>query len=147
MSQTCPLIFRQIDGTIARISSSYVLFLVCLFFLTSQVFFLYFVSVDFLMRLYGLKEYSLIHQLSIATKKLLSLKTEMTDAGAKRLAAGFGLFFMLLLIAEFHLKLDLLLVVTFIIFLICSSLEVLFSYCIGCKVYFIIKKIYPGFME
>lgn len=147
MAQTCPLIFRKIDGTIARVSAVYVSFFVVLFLLTSQVVFLYFIVVDFLMRLYGLKQYSFIHHLSIAVKNILSLKTDMTDAGAKRLAAGFGLFFMLLLIIEYHFKLETLLYITAAIFLVCSFLEIVFSYCIGCKIYFIIKKIYPGFME
>lgn len=147
MSKACPLIFRQIDGTVARISAVLVSFFVVMFLLTSQVMFLYFISIDFLMRLYGWKEYSLIQQLSLFTQKLLSLKTEMTDAGAKRLAAGFGLFFMLLLIAEYHLKLDTIILFTAGTFLVCSFLEIVFSYCIGCKVYFIIKKIYPAFME
>lgn len=147
MSQSCPLIFRQIDGTLARVSAIYVSLFVVLFLLTSQVLFLCFVSVDFLMRLYGLKQYSIIQRLSILTKNIFSLKTEMTDAGAKRLAAGFGLFFMLLLIAEYYLKVDIFLFLTAGIFFTCSSLEILFGYCLGCKVYFVIKKIYPSFME
>lgn len=147
MSKACPLIFRQIDGTIARVSAVFVSFFVVIFLLTSQVLFLYFISVDFLMRLYGLKEYSLIQQLSLFTQRFLSLKTEMTDAGAKRLAAGFGLFFMLLLIIEYHFKLDTAIFFTAGAFLVCSFLEIAFSYCIGCKVYFIVKKIYPAFME
>ncbi|MBU0632636.1 DUF4395 domain-containing protein [bacterium] len=147
MSQACPLIFRQIDGTLARVSAIYVSLFVVLFLLTSQVVFLYFVSIDFLMRLYGLKQYSIIQQLSIFTKNIFSLKTDMTDAGAKRLAAGFGLFFMLLFIAEYYLGLNISLLLSAGVFFICSSLEILFGYCLGCKIYFIIKKIYPGFME
>ena len=147
MSKACPLIFRQIDGTIARVSAVFVSFFVVMFLLTSQVLLLYFISVDFLMRLYGLKEYSLIQQLALFTQRVLSLKTEMTDAGAKRLAAGFGLFFILILIIEYHFKLDTAIFFTAGVFLICSLLEIAFSYCIGCKVYFIVKKIYPAFME
>ena len=147
MSKACPLIFRQIDATVARVSAVFVSIFVVMFLLTSQVLLLYFISVDFLMRLYGLKEYSLIQQLALFTQRVLSLKTEMTDAGAKRLAAGFGLFFILILIIEYHFKLDTAIFFTAGVFLICSLLEIAFSYCIGCKVYFIVKKIYPAFME
>ncbi|WP_345993884.1 DUF4395 domain-containing protein [Sulfurimonas sp. HSL-1716] len=147
MTSTCPIIFKQIDATVTRVSSVYILLFVVLFLTTSQIFFIYFAAMDFLMRLYFLKQYSLIYQLSIATKKVFSLKTYMADAGAKRLAAGFGLFFMLLLIAEYHLRLDILLFVTTAVFLLCGLLETFFGYCIGCKVYFVIKKIYPDFME
>lgn len=147
MAQVCPLIFRQIDGTLARISAVFVSFLVILFLSTMHIIFIYFIIIDFLMRLCGLKQYSLIQQLSILSKRIFSLKTDMTDAGAKRLAAGFGLFFMLLLIIEYHLKSDVLIFTTAAVFLMCSFLEIVFSYCIGCKVYFLIKKIYPSFME
>ena len=147
MSQTCPLTFRLIDGTLARLSAVFVFLFTVLFLLTAQNLFLFFVLVDFLMRLYGIKNYSIIHNLAIISKKLFSLKTEMTDAGAKRLAAHFGVFFVFLLLIESFLNLHVTLYITAGIFLLCSGLEILFSYCIGCKIYFIIKKIYPNFME
>ena len=147
MSQTCPLAFRLIDGTLARLSAVFVFLFTVLFLLTGINLFLFFVLVDFFMRLYGLKKYSIIHNLAIISKKIFSFKTEMVDAGAKRLAAHFGVFFIFLLLIESFLNLDLLLYLTAGIFLLCSGLEIIFAYCVGCKIYFIIKKIYPNFME
>lgn len=147
MSQTCPLAFRLIDGTLARLSAVFVFLFIVLFLFTREDFVLFFVLIDFLMRLYGLKKYSIIHNLAIFSKKIFSLKTEMTDAGAKRLAAHLGVLFVLLLLSESFLNLHVTLYITAGVFLLCSGLEILFSYCIGCKIYFIIKKIYPNFME
>ena len=74
MSQTCPLTFKLIDGTLARVGAVFVFLFVVLFLLTAQKVFLFLVWVDFLMRLYGLKTYSLVYNLAIVTKKIFSLK-------------------------------------------------------------------------
>ncbi len=147
MSQACPLAFRLIDGTLARISALFVAFFVVLFLFTNAIGLLFFILIDLLMRLYGLKKYSLILNAAILTQKMFSLKSEMTDAGAKRLAAHFGLVFLILLIGESFFSLHVMLYLTAAVFLLCTGLEIVFSYCIGCKIYYIIKKIYPRFME
>ena len=145
MAQVCPLLFRQIDATVVRNGSVFVIITVILFLLTAQVALLYLLSVDFLIRLYGHKPYSPIYQLSVGVKHLFKMKTKMADAGAKRLAAQFGLFFVLLLIASYHLHLFIFMSAVALVFLLCASMELLFSYCVGCKVYYLIKKIYPKF--
>lgn len=145
MSQACPLVFRQIDATVVRIGSLFVILTVLLFLFSSQIGLLYFLSIDFLIRLYGRKTYSPVYQLSVGTKALFRMQKKMADAGAKRLAAQFGLFFVLLLIAVYHLHFIPLLYIIAGVFLSCASMELLFGYCVGCKVYFIIKKIYPAF--
>lgn len=71
----------------------------------------------------------------------------MTDAGAKRLAALFGMFFVILLIVGAYLQWHYFIYIVAAIFLSCTSLELAFSFCVGCKVYWLIKKLYPGFME
>ncbi len=145
MAQACPLTFKQVDATVVRIGSFFVMFTVVFFLSTLQVGLLYLLSVDFLIRLYGKKNYSPVYLFSIGIKSLFRLETKMEDAGAKRLAAQFGLFFLLVLIAAYHLHLDMFLYTAAAVFLSCASLELLFGYCIGCKVYFVIKKITAGF--
>lgn len=147
MSQACPLAFRLIDGTLARISALFVALFVLLFLFTNQSGFLFFILIDFMMRLYGFKKYSLVLNAAILTKKIFALQTAMTDAGAKRLAAHFGVLFVVLLIIESFLALHVTLYLTALSFLLCTALEIFFGYCIGCKIYYIIKKIYPKFME
>jgi len=147
VAQACPLLFRQVDGTVARLNALSVSFLVIVFLYTFNVIWLYLLGLDFAIRLYGHKPYSPIYQLSMLTQKILKLPEKMTDAGAKRLAAMFGLFFIFLLTVTAHLQLPSFAFVVAGIFLTCTSLELAFSYCIGCKVYWIIKKIYPAFME
>lgn len=145
MAQACPLLFRQIDGTTARINAVSVTLLVALFLVTSQVLWLYILGCDFMIRLYGSKSYSPIHRISLWVQKVMRLEAKMTDAGAKRLAAHFGLLFTLLLLAGHYLELHAFNTALAALFLLCLTLELLFNYCVGCKIYFIVKKIYPEF--
>lgn len=142
MSQACPLTFKQIDGTIARISALFVSLGFMLFLATNEVAVLYFLAVDFMIRIYGDKRLSIIFQASLALEHLLKLESVMVDSGAKRVAAFFGLGFILLSALLFHLGLHVALYSVATVFLICTSLELFFSYCLGCKVYYIYKKIF-----
>ena len=139
MAQSCPLAFRQIDGTIARLNAFSVFTFLLLFVVTTQAWLLLFLGMDFIIRLYGNKNISPIFQLSKLLKKVLGLETEMVDAGAKRLAAHFGLFFVFVSFAAYLSGLSLLMYATIAVFMLCLSLELLFAYCIGCKIYFIYR--------
>ena len=143
MSQSCPLAFRQIDGTIARLNALSVFVLLSLFMVAKSPFILIFLGADFMVRLYGNKNYSLVFLLSKGIKKIVGFKSEMVDAGAKRLAAHFGLLFVALSLASALAGFEVLMQVTVGVFLFCLSLELLFAYCIGCKIYFIYRKFIP----
>ena len=145
MAESCPVAFRQIDGNLARIGAFFVISFVVAYLLTSTILLLYILAIDFFTRIYWYKPYSIIFQLSIVIKKTLKIETKMTDTGAKKLAAQFGLIFSIILIVQAHFNFDTVLYATASILLICASLELIFDYCIGCKVYYIIKKIYPNF--
>ncbi len=145
MTQACPLSFKQIDGTIARLSALSVSILYVLFLFNAEVLFLYLLAADFLIRLYGDKKMSLVFQVSKGIQKTFKLEPVMVDSGAKRVAAFFGLAFVLLTALFHHLHLENAVYLLAAIFLTCTSLEFFFSYCIGCKVYFIYKKLFPRF--
>ena len=143
MAQSCPLAFRQIDGTIARLNALSVFLLLLLFVFLPHPLILLFLGIDFMIRLYGSKSFSPIFRVSSALKKLFGLASEMTDAGAKRLAAHFGLFFVFAALAFNLAGLTVMTYLTVAVFLFCLSLELLFAYCIGCKIYFVYRKFIP----
>jgi hypothetical protein len=115
--------------------------------ITFNIFILYFLFFDFMMRVFCKKEYSPLFHIASALKKIFRLKNKLTDGGAKRLAGYFGLFFILTLIAANNLNMYIFSLIVSVIFLFCAFLESFFNYCLGCKIYFIIKKIYPSFMD
>ncbi|EHP28626.1 hypothetical protein SMGD1_0099 [Sulfurimonas gotlandica GD1] len=147
MSYSCPLNFESVDSYVARFVALMVSILLIAYMMTFNVVILYFLFFDFMMRLYCKKDYSPLFQISRFLKKAFRLKDEFTDGGAKRLAGYFGLFFILTLVASNNLDFYLFSIVVSFIFLSCALLEAFFSYCLGCKIYFLIKKIYPSFMN
>jgi len=147
MSSSCPLNFERVDSNVSRLSSLTVAFLVILYLFSSNIYILMFLALDFIVKLFVNKELSPISILSHFIKRTLRIKDKFTDGGAKRLAGMFGLLFVVLLILTHFLNIWVASLVVAGIFLSCSLFDVLFNYCIGCKVYFIVKRIYPSFMS
>ena len=143
MAQSCPLAFRQIDGTIARLNAFSVFLLLTLFIVVPNPFILLFLGADYMVRLYGNKNFSPVFQVSRIIQKIFHFRAEMTDAGAKRLAAHFGLLFVFISLAANLAGLTVVMYAATVVFMFCLALELLFSYCIGCKIYFIYRKFIP----
>jgi small-conductance mechanosensitive channel len=144
MVQSCPINYKKIDATIVRCASFYVVLTLAAFLWTMNPFILLFLGADFIFRVYGLKQFSLICMAATLTKQALRLETRMEDAGAKRLASQFGVLFVLLLIAGVFLDLTLLVYITAAIFIACALLELIIGYCVGCKIYYMTKHFFPG---
>ncbi|MEA2072824.1 MAG: DUF4395 family protein [Campylobacterota bacterium] len=147
MSNSCPLSFKQVDSNVSRLTSLFVVVFVVSYLYTNSIFILFFLALDFIMRLFLNRGISPLSMLAEFFKGFLKLKDKFVDSGAKRLAGFFGLSFVLMLIAVHWVHIWMLTLSIAVVFLVCSTLDVLINYCIGCKIYFIIKKIYPGFMS
>jgi len=143
MAQSCPINFQTVDSTITRLNTLSVSILLVFFLISSNPMWLYLLFADFMMRLYGCKTLSLSFQISTLLKSVFRLQDRNVDAAAKSLAAHFGLFFVLLLIATAHLQLSGFIYIISGIFLICLITDLLFDYCVGCKVYYVLKIFFP----
>jgi len=140
MAETCPIAFRQIDGTIVRINALSLSLIVGAYLISGQIIFIYVLGIDLMIRLFMSKRLSPINQLSQLIKIAIRAKTHNTDAGAKRLAAYFALGFSLSIIALHSFEFLYEAKVLGTVFILFSSLEVVFNYCVGCKIYFIYKR-------
>lgn len=147
MSYSCPLNFVQVDANASRLSSLIVASLVIIYLLTLNEFILYFLILDFSLKLFVNREYSFISIIALFLRKSLKFKEKFTDGGAKRLAGIFGLVFVSLLLLTDIFMFETLSLVVAGIFLSCSLLDVFLNYCLGCQIYYIIRKIYPSFMD
>lgn len=147
MAQQCPLIFRQVDATVVRINTLFVISAVSMFLVTQNWIILILLVIDFILRLYGYKHLSPIQNMSLLIQKKFSFPIKMEDAGAKRLAAFFGVGFTIALLIAYSLHSDLAVLIIGSIFLFCASMELFFGYCVGCKIYYIAKKLYPKGFE
>jgi len=139
--------FVRVNTNISRVNALFVSTLVIAYLISSNIAILFFLAMDFSLKLFIDKKYAPLFVLSKFVKEGLKLEDHFSDGGAKRLAAYFGLVFVFLLIATHILHSLTLSLVIGIIFISCALLDVFFSYCIGCKIYFVIKKIYPKFMQ
>lgn len=139
-SKSCPVSFKLIDGTVSRIGAYFVILFILAYLFTSQILFLSILVLDFLIRIYTNKAYSIIFQLSRFVKKRLKLETKMTDGGAKSLAIQFGLLLSILLLFEVLFNFQLAFYITVAIFLVCTTLEAFFNYCVGCEIFYILKR-------
>ena len=147
MPYSCPLNFVQVDSNASRLSSLMVASLVIIYLTTSIEYILYFLILDFSLKLFVNKNYSLISMLAHTLRKSLKMPEKFTDGGAKRLAGIFGLIFVSMLLLTDFLGLSSLTYIVAGIFLSCSLLDVFINYCLGCQIYYIVKKLYPSFMS
>jgi len=147
MNYSCPISFKQIDSNVSRLTTFFVSLLVIYYLISGQVFVLYVLGFDFIIRLFIKKDSSPLHLIALGIKELLAIKDKYVDSGAKRLAAYFGLTFVIMLIIAHYADVYLATLTIAAVFLTCSLLDVFLNFCLGCKIYFIIKKIYPKFMD
>lgn len=143
MAQQCPLLFRQVDATVTRINGLFVMSGVITFLVTQNVWILLVLIADFALRLYGYKQLSPIQNFSLMIQTKLGLSSKMEDAGAKRLAALFGVGFLIAIAISFVLDARIAVNSIAAIYLSCAALDLFFGYCIACKIYYIAKKISP----
>ena len=143
MAQQCPLLFRQVDATVTRINTLFIISGVCFYLITREPMILIALIGDFMLRLYGLKSYSPVQNASLWIKRRLSLSPKMEDAGAKRLASFFGMGFATAMVTAHLIGAEWAIYTIASIYISCAALELLFGYCIACKLYHWIQKIYP----
>ena len=141
-AKSCPISFELIDANIVRINSFYLGLVFLLFIFTQNSAIILFLVLDFVTRIFINKEYSLLIMISKKTKQLFNVQTKMEDIAPKRLASYFGLLFTTIIALTSLLGFSLLLNIFSAVLLICILLEVTFSYCIGCEVYHLYKKIF-----
>lgn len=147
MSQACPLLFRQVDANISKMSAVTVSIGVIAYLLTMHKIILLLIIIDFILRLSRYKGFSPIFRASCLIKRVLNLPTRLEDAGAKRLAAIFGLAFSITMLGFDFFGLILGIWIVAAIFITCVVLDLVFDYCIACKVYSIARTLYPKWFE
>ncbi|WP_345973542.1 DUF4395 family protein [Sulfurimonas diazotrophicus] len=141
MAQACPINFTAADNTVSRILSLLTTGIVALFFLTGVAPLLFALGADLLVRLHGNKHFSPLYQSAVLLKRLMRLPEQKVDGAAKSVAGHFGLLFILLLIVAASLGLQPMLVAVASIYVLCLLMDVLFNFCVGCKVYYLYRLI------
>lgn len=139
MAQACPINFTSVDNTVSRICSLLTIGVVALFFATGQVLWLYILGADLLIRLYGNKHYSLLFLLAQMLRQTMKLPSRKVDGAAKKVAGMFGVALIASLIVAAHAGLSATLLIVGAVYAACLLLDVVFGFCLGCKVYYLFR--------
>ena len=135
MSTACPISHRRVDTQMVRTISVLISLTAVLFLLTSNILLAYLLLIDFSLRLFRKNMFSPFFQLSLAILRLLNIRPRMSDEAPKRFALYLG-WAMSIMIVVFGVFGALPYATLFIaILLLCATLEMLFEFCVGCKVY------------
>jgi len=141
-NKSCPISLISVDSNIARINAFYVGLIFTVYLLVQNNALIFFLILDFATRIFLKKEYSLLFILSKNTKTIMRLESIKVDGAPKRLAAIFGLVFLISIAILHFANLTLAFYIFSVILLVCIFLEVVFSYCLGCEVYHLYKKVF-----
>ncbi len=139
MSPSCPISNRRIDTNLVRVISFQVLVFTVLFAVTHSFFFLYVILFDFTMRAVRQEQWSPFARAGKFILKQWQVDPKYSDESPKRFALYLGLAttFLITFIALFgYFKLASLVA---LILIFCAFLEVLFDFCIGCKLYYALQ--------
>lgn len=139
-TKSCPISFELIDANLIRINSFYVGLLFMFFLFTQNSAIILFLLFDFITRIFINREYSPLIILSKKTKQFFKIQAKMQDIAPKRLASYFGLTFTAFIAISSLLGFEIALYSSSAILAICIYLEVAFSYCLGCKIYYLYKR-------
>ena len=124
-----------IDQNRARINAYSTSILLIATLLTSSIAGAGFLSLDFALRAFGFSKLSPLANLSKFIAKALNLPPKQTNAGPKVFAAQLGFLFSVIVLIGYMASLPLLSLSIGGAFLLCSSAEALFSFCVACKIY------------
>ena len=131
--QACPVSYEQVDKHLIKVYSSIVLSVLFFTLLTGSYLLMYLITLDFIIRVFAGIKYSPLCKLLTSSMKISRLKPVLVNAGTKKIAAQVGLFFCLS-ICLFHLLGWQLLAQIFIfMFITAISIDLLFNYCLACK--------------
>jgi len=131
----CPVSFRKIDEKIARSNAIITVIILIIFGLSQNVFLVSFLAIDFFLRTSKWYTYSPIAFVSKNLVNLLSMQSNLINAGPKIFAARIGLFFTLTIATLFFFELSVAGVIVASVLLLFSFLEGVFGICVACIIY------------
>lgn len=146
MSPSCPISTRRVDSNMVRIISFQVALLTVLLLLTQESIFALVLLFDFFMRTIRQSKFSLFQIVGQFVVTGWGIAPKLCDESPKRFALYLGLIISLFLVVFYLAGFTALATSISVILLICASLETLFDFCIGCKIYYAIQ-ISKGFLD
>ena len=129
----CPVSFEQVDKKLVKVYSSFILAILVLSLFMDCKIGIYFITVDFLIRVFIGIKYSPLCIIVTKSMKIAKIQPLLIDSGRKKIAAYVGLLFSVLISITFIFDYYLISKILTSIFIFAISLELIFDYCLACK--------------
>ncbi|MCD5396600.1 MAG: DUF4395 domain-containing protein [Candidatus Pacebacteria bacterium] len=134
MKGICPISTKIIDENIIRLGAFFLIILLFLSFKYPLI--LYFIIIDFIIKLFFNSKFS---PLNFISKKILysifKLKPVLIDFAPKYFAMVIGYMMSIFLLLFIILDYEKAFLILLFIFILALSLEMIFKFCAGCKIY------------
>jgi len=135
MEKFCPIVTETVDTKIIKMNAAFVLIVLILSLVIQTPSLVYIVALDFTIRVFfGIKN-SPVCKIIRVSLNVMNVKQHRVNAGPKKLASKFGLVFSFLIIMFYTLNYPIIAMSVTVIFIVLTSLEVFFSYCLVCAIY------------
>ncbi len=140
MADTCPIAGFGVNKSVVRTSAFLTLGAVLIFLFTPVKWIILILTVDFFLRSFLKGKYSPIRAASIIINKALAIKPNVVNAGPTIFAAKIGFTCCLLMSLAYVFGFMLCGYIIGGIIALCAALEAFLGYCVGCKLYSLMKK-------
>jgi len=135
MEKYCPIIRETVDIKLIKMNAALVLLILMLSIILQIPNLVFIVAIDFAIRVFfGIKN-SPVCKIIRVSLKVMDVKQHRVNAGPKKLASKFGLVFSVLIILFQIFGYPMLAISITALFIVLTSLEVFFSYCLVCAIY------------
>ena len=139
MSPSCPISTRRVDANMARVISFQVALFTLMLLITQERSFALIIFFDFLVRALRLSSFSPFEIVGKFVLRGWGVAPKLCDESPKRFALYLGLVTSLFIVVCYFAGFTTFVTVVAVILLICTLLETLFDFCIGCKLYYVIQ--------
>ena len=137
----CPISNQKINETVARLNGLFTVLFLIAFALTSNLFIISSLLVDFLLRSTNNSKYSVFTIVSKSLVKRFALSERFINAGPKVFAARIGLVFSVSILVSGLFGFDATAYALTAVFGVCAFLESAFGFCIACEIYPLIYRL------
>ena len=131
----CPISYKRINENVARGNAALTVILLASYLATSNLVFITFLLLDFLLRALELSKYSPLAFLSRKFNEIFHIPKKSINAGPKIFSARIGFVFSTLILISALFGWSSAALVFTAVFGVCAFLETAFAYCIACEVY------------
>lgn len=131
----CPVSSKMVNERVARLNATFTVLIIVLFIFTSNIYLIWVLAADFLIRGIDFPQYSPLAIISKGVVRTLSIRPQNINAGPKLFAARIGLLLsvMILILSIAGINAPAILIAT--VLGLFSFLEAAFGFCVACKIY------------